>query len=78
MQRGAAHEENGTGYVPQDELDTLLAMAKNGSTVTFTMSSCVPFNDHDFKIRSVGYKTVSTHPPLMEYMVELEDEGMTT
>jgi len=65
-------------YDPQAELDTLLLMAKNGSTVTLTMSSCVPFNDHDFKIRTVGYKVMSKDPDVYEYMVELEDEGMTT
>ncbi len=75
---GLLHREYGTVYDPQDELDTLLAMAKNGSTVTFTMSTCVPFNDHDFKIRSVGYKTISRNPDVYEYMIELEDEGMTT
>jgi len=75
---GLLHREYGTVYDPQAELDTLLLMAKNGSTVTFTMSSCVPFNDHDFKIRTVGYKVMSKDPDVYEYMVELEDEGMTT
>lgn len=75
---GLLHTEPGTGYVPQDELNTLMAMAKNGSTVTFTVSDCIPLNDREYKIRSIGYKTKSTSPPLFEYMIELEDMGMTT